>query len=264
MAVGHRANVMSGDLPSENVAGTHDPDADGIEEDSRSPAERAGDELSEWLRDRHRRQRWRVEPTEAALAAVVVAVASLVVAGGLGGWSYWSSSANGRDATYLVEVLTMWATLPVAAALLGAGLLAQYRSRRTCDELEKCLDGQESNDGDSGEDGIDIDIGPLTRLRRSLRWTRSATVLIAILGLVTAVAAMTNLIWVFSSSGVNSAANTPWYGYLGDVLARLAWAIPALTCVLIAPRGWARGSALLCDDDADLDETFGDEPAATR
>jgi hypothetical protein len=255
---------MSGDLPSENMAGTHDPDNDGIEEDSLSPAERAGDELSEWLRDRERRRRWRVEPTEAALAAVVVAVASLVVAGGLGGWSYWSSSPNSRDATYLVEVLTMWATLPVAAALLGAGLLAQYQNRRTCDEFERYLGEQESDDDDSGEEGVDIDTGHLTRLRRSLRRTRWATVVIAILGLVTAIAAMTSLIWVFSSTGANSGANTPWYGYLGDVLARLAWAIPALTCLLIAPRGWARGSALLSDDDAYLDEAFGDEPAATR
>jgi hypothetical protein len=38
---------MSGDLPSENVADTHDPEDDGIEEDSLSPAERAADELSE-------------------------------------------------------------------------------------------------------------------------------------------------------------------------------------------------------------------------
>jgi len=255
---------MSDDLPSENVADTHDPDDDGTEEDSPSPAERAGDELSEWLRDRQRRRRWRVEPTEAALVAVVVAVAALVVTGVLGGWSYWSSSPNGRDAAALVDVLTMWATLPVAAALLGAGLLAQYQSRRTCDGLERCLGEQESDDDDSDEEVADTDTGDLTRLRRSLRRTRSATVIIAILGLVTAIAAMTGLIWVFSSSGENSGLNTPWYGYLGDVLGRLASAIPALTCVFIAPRGWARGSALLSDDDADLDETFGDEPAATR
>ena len=254
---------MSGDLPSENVADTHDPEDDGIEEDSPSPAERAADELSEWLSDRQRPRRWRVDPTEAALAAVIVAVASLIVAAGLGAWSYWSSPPSSRDATELVDVLTRWATLPVAAALLGAGLLAKYQSRRSCDELERRFGEQEGDDDGSDEEEVDIDTGDMARLWRGLRRTRWATVAIAILGLVTAIAAMTTLISVFSSTSVNVAANTPWYGYLGDVLGSLAAAIPALTCLLIAPRGWARGSALLSDD-ADLDESFGDEPAATR
>ncbi len=245
------------------MADTHDPEHDGIEEDSLSPAERAADELSEWLRDRQRPRTWRVDPSEAALAAVIVAVAFLIVAAGLGAWSSWSSSPSNWDATELIDVLTSWATLPVAAALLGAGLLAKYQSRRCCDELERCVGEQEGDEDGADEEALDNDPGDMARLWRSLRRTRWATVAISILGLVTAVAAVTTLISVFSSTGVNVVANTAWYGYLGDVLGRLAAAIPALTCLLIAPRGWARGSALLSDG-VDLDEPFGDEPAATR
>ena len=185
------------------------------------------------------------------------------MAAGLAAWSDWSSSPSNWNATELVDVFTRWATLPVAAALLGAGLLAKFQSRRRCDELERCLGEQEGDEGGSDEEAVDIDTGDMARLWRSLRRTRWVTVAIAILGLVTAIAAMTSLISVFSSTSVNVVANTPWYGYLGDVLGRLASAIPALTCLLIAPRGWARGSALLSDD-VDLDESFGDEPATTR
>jgi hypothetical protein len=253
---------MPGDLPSENVADTHDPEGDGIEEDSLSPAERVADELSEWLRDRQRHRRWRVDPSAVALAAVIVAVASLAVAAGLAAWSDWSSSPTSWNATELVDVLTRWATLPVAAALLGAGLLAKYESRRSCDELESCLGEQEGDEDASYEEGVDVDTADIAGSWRRLRRTRFATVAIAILGLVTAIAAMTSLISVFSSTSGDVAANTPWYGYLGDVLGSLAAAIPALACLLIAPRGWARGTALLSDE-ADLDESFGDEPAAT-
>jgi hypothetical protein len=237
-----------------NVADVRDPD-DNVIDDSLSPAERIGGALSDWLQDRPRHQRhWRVNPTEAALVAVVIAVTLLVVSGVLGSWSYWSTT-NNRDVTQLIEIITLWADVPIGLALLGAALLAQYQSRRSCDEFELYL-GEDETDDDDLDEGIDIE--HLTRLLRSLRRTRLATMVIAILGFLTAVAAMTSLIWVFSSTGVSAGTKTPWYGYLGYVLARLAAAIPALACLVIAPRGWARGSRLLKADEADA--PFEDEP----
>jgi hypothetical protein len=236
-----------------NVADVRDPDDGGIG-DSVSPAERIGGALSDWLQDRPRHQRhWRVDPTEAALVAVVIAVTLLVVSGPLGSWSYWSTT-NNRDVTQLIEITTLWADVPIGLALLGAALLAQYQSRRSCDEFGLYL-GEDETDDDALDEDIDID--HLTRLMRSLRRARLATVVIAILGFLTAVATMTSLIWVFSSTGVN-AGITPWYGYLGIVLARLAAAIPVLACLVIAPRGWARGSRLLKANEADA--SFEDEP----
>jgi hypothetical protein len=48
------------------------------------------------------------------------------------------------------------------------------------------------------------------------------------------------------------------YGYVAYVAERLATVIPALACLVIAARAWARGSYLLRADE--LDPAYEDEP----
>jgi hypothetical protein len=132
----------------------------------------------------------------------------------------------------------------------------QHQSRRCCDEFELYL-GEADEDGDDATED-DIDIEHLTRLLRGLRRTRLATAVIAALGCVMGVAALTSLILVLINNQVGAVPNTSWYSYLSYALDRLAAAIPAFACVVIAPRGWRRGSQLLKGDEPG--EPVEDEP----
>ncbi len=228
------------------MADEPEPTADEAEQESLSLAERLANAYNDWLHDQRRHQRrWHVAPVEVALLAVIVAVALLVLAGIMNGVAYWSGSGV-KDVTALFGVSTTWADLPLAATLLGATLLAQYQCGRICDDFESYATYDDTLG--NAPDGAEID--QVISLSKRLRRARLAIVGIAFLGLVTAVAAVANLIWelYFTAS---SNLSTPWYGYLGEVLARLSAVIPALTCLVIAPRGWGRGSYLLSADEPD-------------
>jgi hypothetical protein len=239
------------------VADLHDPDDDGIE-DSLSPAERIGDALSDCLQDRPLRQRtWRIETTEVVLVVAVVAIVLFVISYVLNGWAIWVAT-NNKDVTALVELLTNWANMLIALPLLAVALLAQHQSRRCCHEFELYLgEANEDGGGDATEDGINIE--HLTRLLRGLRRTRLATAVIVTVGCVMGVAALTSLILVLINNQVGAVPNASWYSYLSYTFDRLAAAIPALACVVIAPRGWGRGSQLLKGDEPE--EPVEDEPA---
>jgi len=72
---------------------------------------------------------------------------------------------------------------------------------------------------------------------------RLALACIAVLGLVTAVAAIAAVVWNFHSN-LNFAGRAPLYGYVAYVAERLATVIPALACLVIAARGLGTGFLL--------------------
>jgi hypothetical protein len=97
----------------------------------------------------------------------------------------------------------------------------------------------------------------MTSVLRRLNRSRLALACIAVLGLVTAVAAIAAVVWNFHSN-LNFAGRAPLYGYVAYVAEGLATVIPALACLVIAARAWARGSYLLRADEPD--PAYEDEP----
>jgi hypothetical protein len=214
-----------------------------IDDDSLSPAERIGIVLSDWLRDHpSRRRKWRALPSEAVLFALVAAVVLDVIAGTINGVAYWSSFHIGT--TGLVFEVTVWADLPNAAILLATALLALYESRRSCDEFESWIGVDAGEDDAPAGDGPEAGVEDLRRLPRNLRRTRSATVFIAILGLLTAAAALAAL-GVQIYLAVSAGGSFTWNGYLALVLSEAAPTVAGLACLLIASRAWAEESELL-------------------
>jgi len=214
-----------------------------IDDDSLSPAERIGIVLSDWLKDHpSRRRKGRVVSTETVLFALAAAVVLTVIAGSINGVAYWSSFHIGT--TGLILVVTQWAGVPTDLILLGTALLAHYESRRSCDEFESWIGGDAGEDDAPDGDGPGAGVEYPRRLSRNLRRTRSATVLIAILGLLTAAAALTSL-GVLIYAAVSTRGSLAWHDYLAFVLSEVAPAIAGLACLLIASRAWAEESELL-------------------
>lgn len=223
-----------------------------VEDDSLSPAERVGNAFSDWLHDRPRRRRRRFEPVEIALFSVIAGVTLIIVAGLVAAFTnFWSAGA-----WTLIGVTTQWAQLPIAAVLLGACLLASYQNRRACDELGSCLNQDETYEGEREELSAEVE-QTMTSLVRHLNRARVALACIAVLGLLTATAAVAELVGAIHT--LPGFIERPrWWGYIAFVAGSLAVIIPALACVVIAPRGWVRGSDLLSGNDADA--PFEDEP----
>ncbi len=214
-----------------------------VDDHSLSPVERIGIVLSDWLKDHpSRRKRGRLRSNEAVVFALVVALFLSVIAGALNGLAYGSFARFGtRD---LILVVTQWADVPTALILLGTALLAHYESRRSCDEFESWI-GQDEGDEDAlAGDGAEGGVEYLRWLSRKLRRTRSATVLVATLGLLIAAASLVtfgDLIY----AAVSARAGVTWHDYLALVLSELAPAVVALAGLLIASRAWAEESELL-------------------
>jgi hypothetical protein len=120
-------------------------------------------------------------------------------------------------------------------------LLGSYQTRRSCDEIDTYLNQDETYpEAPGNEKGTDEIQEVMTSLLRHLNRSRSALACIAVLGLLTATAAVTALVGAFHASP-GYIGRPPWYGYLAFVAESLAVIIPALACVVIAPRAWARG-----------------------
>jgi hypothetical protein len=213
-----------------------------IDDHSLSPVERIGIVLSEWLKDHpSRRTKRRPRSSEAVVFALIVALVLSVIAGALNGLAYGSLAHFGTR--YLILVVTQWADVPTALILLGTALLAHYESRRSCDEFESWI-GQDEDDDDARAGDGEAGVEHLRWLSRKLRRTRSATVLIATLGLLIAAAALVTLGDVIYAA-VSARASVTWHDYLGLVLSELAPAVVALAGLLIASRAWAEESELL-------------------
>jgi hypothetical protein len=241
-------------LRSDNVADVRDPDDGGIEYDPPTPAERIGSALSDWLHGHPRVSKSRFEPVEIVLFAIVVGIAFIIVAAVSENFALGASV----DAWEVLQATTGWAQLPLVAPLLGAALLAWYQNERRCKEFEMYMRQGEVDQGaaDDEDEAADIEQA-MTLLLRGLNRSRLAVACIGSLALLS-VAAATGLLVGSFHSGDNSGASLPWESYLAFVAQFLAAVIPALACVVIAQRAWARGSYLLRDDDTD--ELFEDEP----
>jgi Na+/melibiose symporter-like transporter len=230
------------------VADEREPQVDGTAQESFSLAERLASAYYEWLHDDQRHHDTNFEPVGIVLFSVIAGVTLIIAADILVGFA----SALNQDAWALVGITTEWAQLPVAVVLLGASLLGWFQCSRTCDEFEAYLNQDESDQREA--DDIDQ---TMTLLLRRLNRSRIALACLAVLGLVTAAAGIATVVWYFHSN-MNFAVRTPWYGHVAYVAGGLAVGIPALACVVIASRGWARGSYLLRADEPD--EAFEDEP----
>lgn len=235
------------------VADEPDGPVDGFEDNSLSPAERIGSAFSDWLHGDPQRRKRRFEPVEIVLFAIVVAVAFIIIAASSDAFALGANVG----AWELLQATTAWAQLPLAALLLGAALLAWYANDRVCDEFQMYLRQDESVADDDTLAG-DIDQA-MTLLLRALNRSRTAVACIGSLALLTAVAAVGLLVGSLHSGGTFGGA-LPWESYLTYVAQCVAALAPALACVVIASRAWARGSYLLRLDDAD--ESSEDEPAA--
>jgi hypothetical protein len=239
------------------VADQHDPTVGGIDEVSHSPAERTSHVPSRGRQDDVEQQpRRTVLPTEFVLLSVIAAVALLVVSGlvqgfgvspqqGVSLWDLWGGAA------------TQWANVPLAVTLLGAALLASYQSLHCCDEIERCLDEREAVRDATHDAELALEpVSALTWGVRHLRRSRWALISLAVLGLATAAASITHLVWEFAVDGYGSPGTT-WYAKSDVVALTVAVVIPALACVVIAPKVWGRGSELLR---ADPEGWFENEP----
>ena len=102
-------------------------------------------------------------------------------------------------------------------------------------------------------------------LLRRLRRSRLALVCLGFLGLLSGAASITLLVVVLRRA-VGSSPSPTWYSYAGVVVQTLAVAVPALACVVVATRGWTRGSDLLRGDDADagFKDSQGTQPLLSR
>ena len=236
----------------------------GTQEGSLSPAERIGSAVSDWLQDRPRRQaRRRFDPVEVTIFAVIATLAFVI----LGGVFAALADSSEQGFTFIDSVLgaTQWAQPPLVIAILGTTLLASYQSRRSCNELESFLADDDYEDDASGDSEAVADIEEfMTSLLRRLRRSRLALVCLGFLGLLSGAASITLLVVVLQRA-VGFSPSPTWYSYAGIVAQTLAVAVPSLTCVVVATRGWTRGSDLLRGDDADAgfkDET--EHPAATE
>ncbi len=233
-----------------NVTDGRDPDDDEVEDDSLSPAERIGDALSDWLHGDPRSRKSRFEPVELVVFAVVAGVALAIFATVTNGFAF----AGTQDVWGLLAVTTDWAQMPIAVFLLGATLLGWYQNERSCNALEMYLNEDETDQEATEDDKVRSDIHQaMSLLLRRLNRSHLAVGCIGVLALVTAATAIVGLI-----SNLQQGGNRVWYDYLSEIALYLAAVIPALACVIIAQRAWARGSHLLRDDDTD--ELVGDEP----
>jgi hypothetical protein len=216
--------------------------------------------FSAWRNDRPRRERTkRLEPVEIALFSLIVAVALLVAGGLLSGLAASSSAAPGMNGTdYLVEVMTQWASLPLALALLGAMLLAWYQVDRSSSDIDRY---EAPNDNwDPGQlHSFELCLASaLSHVRRM----RFAVVCVAVIAVATAGASIARLAWEFYDAGLGALGQgVQWYTYAEIVIGCIAVVIPALTCIVLGPLVWTRGSRLLeAADDEDGDEAFEDDP----
>lgn len=249
------------------------PDPEETEEESLSPAERMGNAISDWLRDRPRGQR-RYDPLEVALFALVVALSLYVLIPILNIWGLTLPTGSPfyplSDGTVLVDLTTAWASLPVAVIVLGTSLLARHQIGRYAGEVEACAEA--SDDCESEEDLADLDElvwSDLGHLRRARVAVGASTVLAAL----TVIAALVMLAWTLANAQFSLNPNLvettyqskEWYGYTQVVLASLVVVVPALAAVLISPRPWARASGVLAaakqDPARDETEAEGDPVA---
>jgi hypothetical protein len=225
------------------VADEPEPTADEAARESSSLAERLAGAYNDWLHDEQRHREKRFEPVEMVLFAVIAGVTLIIASELLVGLA----DVGNLDAWTLVGLTTQWAQLPLATVLLGASLLGWYQGTRCCDEFERYVDQSEPGQGEA--DDIDQDITSLLgRVSRS----RLALACLAVLGLTTTVAAVANVVWDFQSN-LNFGSRTPWYGQVAYVAEGLATIIPALACLVIAKRAWARSSYLLLTDETDAE-----------
>jgi hypothetical protein len=212
----------------------------GFEDGSRSPAERIGRAFTDWLQDRPRRDRRpRFEPVEVALFSVVAAVALLIVAGAFSALAYSSQRGFGVI-DGVVTALGQWAVPSIALALLGACFLAWHHNRSSCDDIERFLSRAHTDGTGDARATDDLVSSGLGQVRRS----RSALVCLAILGLLSAAAAVTILVWELWET-VGHAPQLSSYAYASTVLETLAVVVPAVVAVAIAFRGWARATDVL-------------------
>jgi membrane protein YqaA with SNARE-associated domain len=223
------------------VTDEREPTVEGTAQESLSLAERLARAYYDWLHDDQRHREKRFEPVGMVLFAIVSGVTLVITADLLVGFA----SVLNQDAWILVGITTQWAQPPLAIALLGTSLLGWYQGTRSCDEFKRYLN-QDETDPDETDD---IDQATSFLLRRVNR-TRLALACIAVLGLVTAVAAIAAVVWEFHSD-LNFVGRAPWYGYVAYVAGGLAVVIPALACTVIATRAWARTSYLLIADETD-------------
>jgi hypothetical protein len=234
------------------VTGEREPTVVGTGQESLSLAERLARAYYDWLHDKQRHREKRFEPIEMVLFSVTAGVTLIIVGEVLGA----VANVGSQDAWTLVGITSQWAQPPIAFVLLGASLLGWYQSTRSCDEFETYLD-QDEQDQDKPDGKLAAEVDQTTTwLLRRLNRSRLALACIAVLGLVTIAAAIAAAVWQFHALPFPN--RMPWYWYVGYVAVCLAVVIPALACVMIAARAWARTSYLLLADETD--EAFEDEP----
>jgi len=221
------------------------------DEESLSPAEHFASAFSSWLHGDPRHRKTRFEPVEIVLFAIVAGAALVIIASVSNGFAFVGT----QDVWGLLIATTAWAQLSLAIFLLGAALLGRYQSERCCDEFEMYLNDDETDRGAAEDDKSHSDMDQaMSLLLRRLNRSRLAVGCIGVLALVTTVGAVVALIGVLHQGG-----QRVWYGYLSEIALYLATVIPALACMVLAGRAWARGSYLLRADDTDA--LYKDEPA---
>jgi lysylphosphatidylglycerol synthetase-like protein (DUF2156 family) len=232
------------------VADEREPTGDGAAQETLSLAERLARAYHDWLHDNQRHRQNQFEPIGIVLFAVIAGVVLVIATGFLLAFA----NVLSQDAWTVLGVATEWAQLPVAVVLLGASLLGWYHCTRSCDEYDRYLN-QAEPDQDATAD-IDRE---MTLVLRRLNRARLALGCIGVLGLVTAVAAIATVVWELHSS-VNFSGRAPWYGKVAYVAEGLSAIIPALACLVISTRAWARASFLLLADEPD--DAYEDEHPA--
>jgi hypothetical protein len=137
---------------------------------------------------------------------------------------------NGTD--YLVEVMTQWASLPLALALLGAMLLAWYQVDRSSSDIDRY---EAPNDNwDPGQlHSFELCLASaLSHVRRM----RFAVVCVAVIAVATAGASIARLAWEFYDAGLGALGQgVQWYTYAEIVIGCIAVVIPALACIVLGP-----------------------------
>jgi hypothetical protein len=193
-----------------------------------------------------------------ALFALIFAVAALIASGllaGLGVSSLKNLQLNESD--YLVNVMTQWASLPIALALLGAALLAWYQLSRSLSEIDRY---ESPGDEQSGEK-LEVLERDITSARGHLRRGRFAVFCTAVLALLTAAASIARLAWEFYYARLGTLGQgVRWFSYAEIVIGCVAVVIPALGCVVLGPFVWKGGSREAAADDGDkkaMKETEG-------
>jgi len=248
MSPGEIAGVIwAAGIVSAKVADEPDSSGEGFEDDSLSPAERIGDAVSDWLHGHPRIRKSRFEPVEIVLFAIVVGIAFIIVAAVSEAFAL-GASVGAWD---LLQATTGWAQLPLVVPLLGAALLAWYANERRCDEFQMYMRQDEADqDADDDEDRAGDVEQAMTLLLRALNRSRLAVACIGFLALLTVAGAAGLLVGTLHSRG-SFGGSLPWESYLTFVAQCIAAVIPALACIVIAGRAWARGSYLLRDDATD-------------